>query len=136
MIREICKDPLLLGMPCETATSSDIGIACDLLETLQSHQKECVGMCANMIGIRKRIIAFADGQRFSVMFNPEIVKAELPYETEEGCLSLPGTRKTKRFRKIKVRWQDEKMQTREKSFEGWTAQILQHEIDHCNGIRI
>ena len=136
MVQPIMKDILFLSRKSEPATADDIQIAHDLLETLEFHKEGCVGMDANMIGIAKRIIAFDCGGTYMVMFNPEIEKASGEYETEEGCLSLSGTRKTKRYQKIKVRYQNEAMQVRHKSFEGWTAQIIQHEIDHCNGILI
>jgi peptide deformylase len=106
------------------------------MDTLAAHREGCVGMAANMIGVRKRIIIFDNDGTDMVMFNPVILKAEGQYETEEGCLSLSGTRKTKRFQKIKVQYQNESFQTRLKTFEGWTAQIIQHEIDHCDGILI
>ena len=136
MVQPIMKDPIFLSRKSTEATAEDLAIAWDLLETLEFHKEDCVGMAANMIGIAKRIIAFDCGGSYMVMFNPEIVKAAGPYDTEEGCLSLPGTRKTKRYQKIKVRYQNEAMQVRLKSFEGWPAQIIQHEIDHCNGILI
>lgn len=136
MVQPIMKDPIFLSRKSEPATAADTGIARDLLETLAFHKEGCVGMAANMIGISKRIIAFDCDGAYTVMFNPEIVKASGEYEAEEGCLSLPGVRKTQRYRKIKVRFQNEAMQVRMKTFEGWTAQIIQHEIDHCNGILI
>ena len=136
MARPIMKDPIFLSRKSEAATAADVEIANDLLETLIFHKEGCVGMAANMIGISKRIIVFDCGGAYMVMFNPEILKASGEYETEEGCLSLPGTRKTKRYRKIKVRYQNEAMQVRLKTFDGWTAQIIQHEIDHLNGILI
>ena len=137
MVRELVHDPILLAQPSVPAVKEDWGIAQDLLETLIFHEKGCVGMAANMIGQLKRIIVFDNGGVPTLMFNPEIVKASGEYETEEGCLSLlGGPRKTKRYRKIKVKYQTEKFETRLKSFSGWTAQIIQHEIDHCNGILI
>ena len=136
MVRPIMKDPLFLSRKSVEATAEDLEIARDLLETLAFHKEGCVGMAANMIGVSKRIIAFDCDGSYMVMFNPEIIKASEAYETEEGCLSLPGVRSTKRFRKIKVRYQNESMQTRLKTFEGWTAQIIQHEVDHLNGILI
>ena len=136
MIREICKDEAFLAQKAELATPDDLQTAADLLETLEYHKDGCVGIAANMIGINKRIIAFDNEGTYMVMFNPEIVKQSGPYLTEEGCLSLTGTRKTKRFRSIKVRYQNEKFQVRLKTFTGWTAQIIQHEIDHCEGIII
>lgn len=136
MIREIMKDEVFLAEASEKATAEDTEIARDLLETLEAHKAGCVGMAANMIGVRKRIIAFDNEGSYMVMFNPEIVKKSGAYETEEGCLSLTGTRKTRRWQSIKVQYQNEKMQIRLKTFTGWTAQIIQHEIDHCNGIII
>jgi len=136
MVRPIMKDPIFLSRKSGAATAADAEIANDLLETLIFHKEGCVGMAANMIGISKRIIAFDCGGAYTVMFNPEIVKASGEYEAEEGCLSLPGTRKTRRYQKIKVRYQNEQLQTRLKTFTGWTAQIIQHEIDHLNGILI
>ena len=136
MVRPIMKDPIFLSRKSESATAADARIARDLLETLIFHKEGCVGMAANMIGITKRIIAFDCGGEYMVMFNPEILKASGEYEAEEGCLSLPGTRKARRYQKIKVRYQNEAMQVRLKTFEGWTAQIIQHEIDHLNGILI
>ncbi len=136
MVREIMKDEVFLAEVSEKATAEDTEIARDLLETLEAHKAGCVGMAANMIGVRKRIIAFDNEGSYMVMFNPEIVKKSGAYEAEEGCLSLTGTRKTRRWQSIKVQYQNEKMQIRLKTFNGWTAQIIQHEIDHCNGIII
>ena len=136
MIREICKDETFLAQKAETATPEDWQIAADLLETLEHHKAGCVGMAANMIGVNKRIIAFDNEGSYMVMFNPEIIKKSEPYDAEEGCLSLVGTRPAKRWRSIKVRWQNEKFQERVKNFTGWTAQIIQYELDHCEGIII
>ena len=136
MIREIMKDTFFLAQPSIPATAEDIQIANDLLETLVAHKEGCVGMAANMIGVSTRIIAFENDGGYMVMFNPEIVKCSEPFEAEESCLSLVGSRKTKRYKSIKVQYQNEKFQTRLKTFTGWTAQIIQHEIDHCNGILI
>lgn len=136
MVREIMKDEVFLAEASEKATAEDTEIARDLLETLEAHKTGCVGMAANMISVRKRIIAFDNEGSYMVMFNPEIVKKSGAYEAEEGCLSLTGTRKTRRWQSIKVQYQNEKMQIRLKTFTGWTAQIIQHEIDHCNGIII
>lgn len=136
MIRDICKDEVFLAQKAEPATLGDVQVAADLLETLEHHKAGCVGMAANMIGINKRIIAFDNKGSYMVMFNPEIVKKSEPYDTEEGCLSLTGVRPAKRWKTIKVRWQNEKFQERLKTFTGWTAQIIQHEIDHCEGIII
>lgn len=137
MVRELVHDPFLLARKSEPAVREDLQIARDLLDTLTAHREGCVGMAANMIGVCKRIIVFDNGGVYMTMLNPEILKASEEYETEEGCLSLlGGPRKTKRFRKIKVRYQTLDFQTRIKTFTGWTAQIIQHEIDHCNGILI
>lgn len=137
MVRELVHDPILLSRVSENAVKEDWSIAQDLLETLIFHEKECVGMAANMIGVYKRIIAFNNEGKYEVMLNPEIVKASGEFETEEGCLSLlGGPRKTKRFQKIKVQYQTLDMKVRLKTYQGFTAQIIQHEIDHCNGILI
>ena len=137
MVKELIHDPILLSRVSEPALKEDWAVAQDLLETLIFHEKGCVGMAANMIGVYKRIIAFNDNGIYQIMLNPEIVKASGEYETEEGCLSLlGGPRKTKRFQKIKVQYQNAAFQTRIKTFTGWTAQIIQHEIDHCDGILI
>ena len=136
MVREICKDEAFLAQKAEPATADDLVVAQDLLETLTAHKDGCVGMAANMIGVNKRIIAFDNEGAYMVMFNPVIVKQSGIYEAEEGCLSLTGTRRTKRFQTIKVQWQNEKFQTRLKTFTGWTAEIIQHEIDHCEGVLI
>ena len=136
MVRPIMHDPVFLAQKSTPATAEDLSVARDLLDTLSAHKDGCVGMAANMIGVLKRIIAFEDGGKYTVLFNPEIVKCSEPYEAEEGCLSLPGIRNTKRYGTIKVQYQTEKFQTRFKTWTGWTAQIIQHEIDHCNGILI
>ena len=136
MIRDICKDEAFLARKAEPATPDDLQTAADLLETLEHHKDGCVGMAANMIGINKCIIAFDCEDAYMVMFNPEIIKKSGPYDAEEGCLSLIGTRPAKRWKSIKVHWQNEKLQERIKTFTGWTAQIIQHEIDHCEGIII
>ena len=136
MIRGICRDEAFLAQQAEPAGPEDLAIAADLLETLEHHREGCVGMAANMIGVNKRIIAFDNEGICQVMFNPEILKKSGPYEAEEGCLSLAGTRRARRWKSIKVRWQNERFQERIKTFTGWTAQIIQHEIDHCQGIII
>ena len=136
MVREICRDEAFLAQKAESAAADDLGTAQDLLDTLAAHKDGCVGMAANMIGVNKRIIAFDNEGKYMVMLNPVIVRQSGAYEAEEGCLSLTGTRKTKRFQTIKVQWQNEKFQTRLKTFTGWTAQIIQHEIDHCEGVLI
>ena len=137
MIREVVHDPILLGAKSAPATKEDLPVAQDLLDTLIANKDACVGMAANMIGVRKRIIVFDNEGTYMTMFNPEIIKKSNPYDTEESCLSLPGgPRPCKRYQTIKVRWQNGKFQTRIKTFTGWTAQIIQHEIDHCEGILI
>ena len=137
MIKDLIHDPIFLARKAEPATQADLQTAEDLLDTLTAYRDTCVGMAANMIGVCKRIIAFDNGGSYMVMFNPRIVKAAGEYDAEESCLSLlGGPRKAKRFRKIKVEYQTDTFQTRLKSFEGWTAQIIQHEIDHCDGILI
>ena len=136
MIRPIIKDPIFLAQKSAPATVLDLPVAQDLRDTLAAHRDGCVGMAANMIGVAKRIIIFDDNGSATVMFNPEIVKCSGPYEAEEGCLSLSGTRKAKRYRSIKVQYRNERFETRLKTYTGFTAQIIQHEIDHCNGILI
>ena len=136
MIREICRDETFLAQKAAPATADDLATAQDLLDTLTAHRDGCAGMAANMIGVCKRIIAFDNEGTYMVMFNPVIVRQSGPYEAQEGCLSLSGVRKTKRFQTVKVQWQNEKFQTRLKTFTGWTAEIIQHEIDHCEGILI
>ena len=137
MVKEVMHDPIFLSGQSEPATAEDLQIAQDLLDTLSANKEACVGMAANMIGVRKRIIVFDNEGTYMTMFNPEILKMSDPYETREGCLSLLGDpRPCKRYKTIKVQWQNEKFQTRIKTFTGWTAQIIQHEIDHCNGILI
>ncbi len=136
MVCDIVKDTLFLSRQSEPATQEDLPIAQDLIDTLTAHRAGCVGMAANMIGHLKRIIIFDDNGVYKVMFNPEIIKSSAMYQVEERCLSLTGTRPTKRYRSIKVKYQNEQFQTRFKTYTGWTAQIIQHEIDHCNGIII
>ena len=137
MVKEIIHDPILLSMKSEAATPADLPVAIDLLDTLTAHKDGCVGMAANMIGINKRIIVFDNEGAYMTMFNPEIIKSTGLYDTEEGCLSLlGGPRPCKRYQAIKVKWQNEQFQIRIKTFTGWPAQIIQHEIDHCNGILI
>ena len=137
MVRELMHDPIFLARKSVPASAEDLAVAQDLLDTLMHHKESCVGMAANMIGVCKQIIAVnADGV-YLLMFNPQILKVEGEYRTEESCLSLlGGPRPTKRYQKIKVQYQNEKLQKRIKTFEGWTAQIIQHEIDHCDGILI
>lgn len=136
MVRDICKDEAFLAQKAEPATPEDLSVAADLLETLEYHRDGCVGMAANMIGVSKRIIAFENEGSYMVMLNPEILQRSGPYQTEEGCLSLTGVRPAKRWKNIKVKWQNEKFQQRIRNFSGWTAQIIQHEMDHCEGILI
>lgn len=137
MVREVVHDPIFLGGKSEAATVADLQVAEDLQDTLAANADACVGMAANMIGVRKRIIVFDNEGVYMTMFNPEIVKKSGPYEAEEGCLSLlGGPRACKRYQSIKVQWQNAEFQTRIKTFTGWTAQIIQHEIDHCDGILI
>ena len=141
MVKELMHDPIFLAGKSEVATKEDLQVAQDLLDTLMAHRESCVGMAANMIGVRKRIIAFLDesgrAPTYTVMPNPEIVKKDGVYDAEEGCLSLHGgPRKCKRYKTIKVRYQTTEMQTRIKTYTGWTAQIIQHEVDHCNGVLI
>ena len=141
MIKELMHDPIFLAGKSEKATKDDIPVAQDLLDTLMAHREGCVGMAANMIGVRKCIIAFLDESgrmsTYTVMLNPTIIAKSGLYETEEGCLSLlGGPRKCKRYKTIKVQYQTMEMQTRTKNFTGWTAQIIQHEVDHCNGVLI
>lgn len=137
MIKELMHDPIFLSLKSEVATKEDLQVAEDLIDTLIAHEDGCVGMAANMIGVCKCIIAFDNEGAYMVMFNPEIVKKSEPYDTEEGCLSLlGGPRKCKRYKNIKVQWQTAEMQTRIKTFTGFPAQIIQHEIDHCEGVLI
>ncbi|MBP3857718.1 MAG: peptide deformylase, partial [Ruminiclostridium sp.] len=134
MIREIIHDPIFLAMKSEPASADDMQTAADLLDTLTANKETCVGMAANMIGVLKRIIVFDNGGEYITMFNPEIIKCSKPYNTSEGCLSLTGEpRPVKRFASIKVRWQNERFETRIRTFTDRPAQIIQHEIDHCSG---
>ena len=136
MIRPIMHDPLFLAQKSEPAEESDRAVITDLLDTLRANLDRCVGMAANMIGRKKRIIVFCSGPMQMIMVNPQITAKSDPYDTEEGCLSLSGVRKTRRYRKITVNYQDQAFQRHSGTFEGFTAQIIQHEIDHCNGILI
>ena len=141
MIKELMHDPIFLAGKSEVATKEDLQVAQDLLDTLMAHRESCVGMAANMIGVKKRIIAFLDESRraptYTVMLNPEIIKKDGAYDTEEGCLSLlGGPRPCKRYKSIKVKFQTTELQTRIKTYTGWTAQIIQHEVDHCDGVLI
>ena len=137
MVRELVHDPIFLAQKSEPASKEDIQVARDLLDTLAAYRQTCVGMAANMIGVSKRVIAFDNEGTSMVMLNPEIIKGTGEYETQESCLSLlGGPRKTKRYQKIKVQYQTVDFQIRLKTFTGWTAQIIQHEIDHCDGVLI
>ena len=136
MERPIVRSRLLLGRVAEPATADDLPIAYDLLDTLAAHQQTCAGMAANMIGRNKRIIAFANGKEHVAMLNPRIVRKEDAYQTQEGCLSLDGLRETTRYRKITVTWQDLDLHEHTKAFSGFVAQVIQHEVDHCEGIVI
>lgn len=136
MIRPIMKDQFFLSRKSQPATKEDLPIAQDLMDTLTAHRQECVGMAANMIGVLKRIIIFDNSGTYTVMFNPEIIAKSGAFETKEGCLSLTGQRDTTRYTTIKVRYQDMAFRPKVSTFTGWPAQIIQHEIDHCNGILI
>ena len=137
MVRELMHDPIFLARKSEEATKEDLDAAQDLLDTLTFHKEGCVGMAANMIGVTKRIIVFDNEGQYMTMLNPEILKAEGEYEAQEGCLSLlGGPRSCRRYQKIKVKYQNLQMQVRIKAFTGWTAQIIQHEVDHCIGVLI
>lgn len=136
MVQMIVKDEDFLRIPSELATKEDLAIAQDLLDTLAANADRCVGLAANMIGVSKQVIVVNDEGTPLVLFNPELIKCSGPYAAEEACLSLTGTRKTKRYQSIKVRYQNSDFQVRLKTFHGWTAQIIQHEMDHCKGILI
>jgi len=136
MVREIMKDPIFLAQKSQPATAADIAVAQDLLETLIAHAGGCVGMAANMIGVNKCIIAFNDEGSYTLMLNPKILKFSGPYDTEEGCLSLPGERPCRRYKSIKVEYETLKMEKRVRTYTGYSAQIIQHEIDHTKGILI
>lgn len=136
MVKDIMHDPAFLAIKSEPATCDDKQVAIDLLDTLRAHLDGCVGMAANMIGISKNIIVICDGKKQVVLINPVITKKSKPYPTEEGCLSLPGNKKTLRFDEIEVEFQDIDFKPQKKRYKGWTAQIIQHEVDHCNGILI
>ena len=137
MVRDIMKDPIFLSQPSKPATEADRPVARDLLDTLAAHRDRCAGMAANMIGELKRIIVFEgeDGDPV-LMYNPEILKKSEPYRAAEGCLSLQGLRQGERWKTIKVRFQDGAFKTRIKTYTGFPAQVIQHEIDHCNGVLI
>ena len=136
MVKPIVQDPAFLSQPSAPATPEDLPVGQDLLDTLAAHADTCVGMAANMIGVAKRIIVFSNEGTPTLLFNPKIVKQSGPYRAEEGCLSLPGRREAKRYQSIKVEYQNEAFQTRWKTFRGFPAQIIQHEIDPCDGILI
>lgn len=136
MIRPIVKTTLILSRPSAPATEQDGHIAQDLLDTFAANRQGCVGMAANMIGILKRIIVVDCQGEALLMYNPVIESSSNPYETEEGCLSLAGVRRTTRYRTITVSYRDRNFQPRKRAFSGYTAQIIQHEIDHCDGVLI
>ena len=141
MVKQLMHDPLFLAGRSETATGEDLQTARDLLDTLMAHRESCVGMAANMIGVRRRIIAFLDESgpvpTYTVMLNPEIIEKSGAYDAEESCLSLlGGPRKCRRYKTVKVKYQTLDFQARTRTFAGWTAQIIQHEVDHCNGVLI
>ena len=136
MVREILRDVAFLSQPSAPAAPEDLGAADDLLQTLIAHRDGCVGMAANMIGVARRIIAFDNDGEYLVMFNPEILKKSGPYAAEEGCLSLDGVRRTRRWRSVRIKYQNREFRTRIKTFTGFPAQIIQHELDHCDGILI
>lgn len=136
MVKEIVRDQLLLAQKCAPATEEDAAAAQDLLDTFEAHSTECVGLAANMIGVLKRIIVFENEGAHTLMYNPVIVKKDGAYTAKEGCLSLDGQRSARRWKTIKVQYRNESFELRFKSFSGFTAQIIQHEIDHCQGIII
>ena len=136
MIKFIVKDVFFLGQKSEAATKQDFSVGQDLMDTLRANQDHCVGMAANMIGVKKRIIIVNMGIMNVVMYNPVIVKKDTPYETEEGCLSLTGVRKTTRYQNIEVEYYDSSWKKHQQTYSGWTAQIIQHECDHLEGIII
>ena len=136
MVKPIIHDPVFLSRKSSPATIMDMQTVKDLEDTLMANSNGCVGMAANMIGVSKRIIIFDNNGKYTIMLNPEIIKTSGEYEAEEGCLSLAGTRKTKRFKNITVSFTDKNMKPKKQSFSGFTAEIIQHEIDHCNGILI
>lgn len=136
MVKPIVKDTIFLSQKSEDATEADKQVVIDLMDTLKAHSEECVGMAANMIGVKKRIIVFSADIIRAAMINPVIVKKSKPYEAEEGCLSLSGVRKTVRYREIEVSYLDINFKKQKQKYSGWIAQIIQHEIDHCDGILI
>lgn len=136
MVKTVVRDQFFLGMKSEPAGKEDGAVITDLLDTLRANEEHCVGMAANMIGVKKRIIVFNAGPAAVVMVNPVIVKKSGSYETEEGCLSLDGVRKTVRYRNIEVEYWNQSFQKQRQRYSGWAAQIIQHEIDHCDGILI
>lgn len=136
MVKPIVRDVLFLARPAVRATANDVPVADDLKDTLHANQDRCVGLAANMIGHAVQILVFVDENEIMEMFNPEILKASGVYETEEGCLSLDGVRPVKRYRKLKVRWETREQKIKIRTFEGFSAQIIQHEMDHFRGILI
>lgn len=136
MERPIVRSKIMLGRPGESASPNDAPTGQDLLDTLAADASRCVGMAANMIGVNKRIIVVADEGKVILMYNPQILEKSTPFSTEEGCLSLDGVRPVTRYKRIRVRYEDKDFVERERVFRGWTAQIIQHEVDHCNGVVI
>ena len=136
MIKPIVRDEIFLKQKSETATKADVAVIVDLTDTLPANAEHCVGMAANMIGINMRIIVFSVGFGIVPMVNPVITKKTKPYDTEEGCLSLNGVRKTKRYELIDVEYEDQNFKKQKQTFQGWVAQIIQHEMDHLEGIII
>ncbi len=136
MIKNIVKDILFLGQKSEMATQDDMQVALDLLDTLAANSQACVGLAANMIGVKKRVIVFNDNGVYTIMFNPEIIKSSKPYHTKESCLSLIGEREAERYKMIKVKFLDINFKPKIKEYRDYTAQIIQHEVDHCNGVII
>lgn len=136
MVRSIIKDVLFLGQKSQPATPEDVPVTNDLIDTLWANSQQCVGMAANMIGVKKCIIVFDVGGTIVEMFNPRIISKSVPFEAVEGCLSLCGARSVTRYKNIKVEWKTRQFQTKTQTFTGWIAQIIQHEIDHCNGVII
>ena len=134
MVRDIMTNETFLALKCADATAEDDEVVQDLLDTFDAHRDECVGLAANMIGVSKRIIVLDNNGKTLVMLNPTIVSMAAPYKTQEGCLSLEGMREVKRFKRIRVKFQDREMNEQVKAYRDWTAQIIQHEVDHCNGI--
>ena len=136
MIRPVVRDVFFLRQKSEPATREDLGVGRDLQDTLRANRDRCAGMAANMIGVKKRIIIVNAGFADVVMVNPVLLAKDTPYEAEEGCLSLDGTRKTTRWQNIEIEYTDASCKKRRQRFSGWIAQIIQHEMDHLEGILI